>query len=326
MNFGRNLIILLFLIGCTTPSGIDQKDVTRVLQKLSSDEMLGRQVFTSGNQKAATFIAQEFAEIGLEPYVGDTSFFQTFEDSLALVRAAKVFGKREYDPGLKLSNVVGQIKGKRKDEIVLFSAHYDHIGIKDPVQGDSVCNGANDDASGVTAVIELARYFKQKGVPERTLIFVAFTAEEIGGFGSRYFSKQLEPGKVVAMLNIEMIGKVANKGLNSSWMTGWDKSDLGEIMQDNLKGSNYELYPDPYPKYRLFYRSDNATLARLGVPAHSISTTQIDVDTDYHQVSDEIETLNIENITRTIQAIAIGTKGIVNGEQTPTRIDTEDVK
>ncbi len=226
----------------------------------------------------------------------------------------------------QLTNVAGVIEGKRKNEIVLYSAHYDHLGVKANAVGDSIYNGANDDASGVTAVIELARYFKSKGKPERTLVFAAFTAEEVGGYGSKYFSKQMNPDEIVAMFNIEMIGKESKEGPNSAWMTGWDKSNLGEILQENLGKVDFKFFEDPYPKQNLFYRSDNATLARLGVPAHSISTTQIDIDKDYHQLSDEVETLDITNITNTIKAIAVGSQGIVDGTQTPTRVDPSEVR
>jgi Zn-dependent M28 family amino/carboxypeptidase len=225
----------------------------------------------------------------------------------------------------KLSNVVGYIKGKRKDEYVLFSGHYDHIGIQRPVGQDSIANGANDDASGTTAVITLGEYFKKQGKPERSILFVAFTAEESGGYGSRYFSNQLDPDKIVAMFNIEMIGKPATDGPNSAWITGFDKSDFGQILQRAVEGTPYKFYGDPYPSQNLFYRSDNATLARLGVPAHSISTTPIDVDKDYHQVSDEVATLNMEHLTNTIKAIAAAAATIISGKETPTRVDPANV-
>jgi len=128
------------------------------------------------------------------------------------------------------------------------------------------------------------------------------------------------------MLNIEMIGKESKEGLNSAWMTGWEKSDLGELLQKNLKEVDFKFFEDPYPKQNLFYRSDNATLAKLGVPAHSISTTQIDIDQDYHQLSDEFETLDVTNITNTIKAIAIGSQAIIDGKQTPSRVNPDDVK
>ncbi|MBO6523723.1 MAG: M20/M25/M40 family metallo-hydrolase [Balneolaceae bacterium] len=223
----------------------------------------------------------------------------------------------------ELANVVGVIEGKRKDEYVLFSAHHDHIGIRTPVEGDSVANGANDNASGVTAVIELAKYFKSLGTPERTLLFVTFTAEEMGGYGSTYFSKQLNPDEIMAMFNIEMIGKPAVSGPNTAWITGYERSNFGELLSKSAEGTIYEFYPDPYPQQNLFYRSDNATLARLGVPAHTISTTPIDVDKDYHEVSDHFETINISHLTNTIKAIAKAGYGIVSGKDTPTRVDTE---
>lgn len=226
---------------------------------------------------------------------------------------------------VSLNNVVGVIPGKRTNEMVLFSAHYDHLGTSSRSIDDTIYNGANDDASGVTAIIELARYFKSKRQPERTLVFAAFTAEEVGGFGSKYFSNQLNPDEIVAMLNIEMIGKESKEGVNSAWMTGWDKSNLGSILQANLQQIDFKFFADPYPDQQLFYRSDNATLARLGVPAHSISTTQIDIDKDYHQISDEVSTLDITNITNTIKAIAVGSQGIVDGRQTPTRVNPAEV-
>ncbi|GAB5409576.1 MAG: hypothetical protein BalsKO_19410 [Balneolaceae bacterium] len=221
----------------------------------------------------------------------------------------------------RLANVVGIIPGKRTDELVLFSAHHDHIGIRNAVEGDSIANGANDNASGVTAVIELAKHFKSKGKPERTLVFSTFTAEESGGYGSQYFSKHLNPDEIVAMFNIEMIGKPAVSGPNTAWITGYERSDFGELLSKSTEGTEYEFYADPYPQQNLFYRSDNATLARLGVPAHSISTTPIDVDKDYHQVSDEFETINISHLTNTIKAIARAAQGIVSGRDTPTRVD-----
>lgn len=222
----------------------------------------------------------------------------------------------------ELNNVIGYIEGNQKDEFVIFSAHHDHLGVRSPVLADSIANGANDNGSGVTAVIQLAHHFAAEPKPERSLIFVTFTAEEMGGYGSQYFSGQLNPDQIVAMFNIEMIGKPAVSGPNTAWITGYDRSTFGELLSESVEGTDYEFYADPYPNQDLFYRSDNATLARLGVPAHSISTTPIDVDRDYHQVSDEFETINISHLNNTIKAIAAGAKGIISGDQTPTRVDT----
>lgn len=229
----------------------------------------------------------------------------------------------------KLKNVVGVIPGKsKKDEFVVFSGHYDHLGIGKPdAKGDSIYNGANDDAAGTTAVMMLAKYFSEVKNNERTLIFVAFTAEEIGGYGSRYFSKQLNPDKVMAMFNIEMIGTTSKWGTNSAYITGYEKSDMGKILQSNLTGSKFKFEPDPYPKQNLFYRSDNATLAELGVPAHTISTSKMEEapnnEPNYHKQSDEIGTLDMNNMAEIIKAIAFSSKTIVSGKDTPTRVEKE---
>ena len=224
----------------------------------------------------------------------------------------------------ELRNVAGLLSGhdpQRGKENVVFSGHYDHLGIMKPsAAGDSIANGADDDASGTTAVVALAEYFKRKNDNARPLIFVAFAAEEVGGFGSQYFSKQLDPQQVAAMFNIEMIGKEAKFGPNTAFITGYDRSDFGPLLQASLAGSRFRFEPDPYPEQNLFYRSDNATLARLGVPAHTISTDQIPTDKRYHSVDDEVESLNLANMTAVIQAIAQSAGGIVAGRQTPTRI------
>ncbi|OGX84505.1 hypothetical protein BEN47_16280 [Hymenobacter lapidarius] len=227
---------------------------------------------------------------------------------------------------VELRNVVGLLPGRdtaRSREKVVFSGHYDHLGIVKPLDGDSIANGADDDASGTTAVVALAEYFKQKNDNARPLIFTAFAAEEVGGFGAQHFSKQLDPNHIVAMFNIEMIGKVAKFGPNTAFITGFEKSDFGKLLQVNLEGSRFRFEPDPYPAQNLFYRSDNATLAKLGVPAHTISSDQIPDDKLYHTVNDEVESLNLPNMTAIIQAIAQSASGIVAGQQTPTRIAPE---
>ena len=228
----------------------------------------------------------------------------------------------------KLSNVVGILPGKSKaNEVVLYTAHYDHLGEKNSTDTNSeIYNGADDDASGVSAIINLASHFAKLGNNERTLMFTAFSAEEIGGFGSRYFSKQLDASSISAMINIEMIGKPAKFGSGTVWMTGIERSSLGEQLNQALKKHSLTIYPDPYPEQNLFYRSDNATLARLGVPAHSFSSTQLDKDQHYHQTSDDISSLDLKSMHQVIKTIAIATMPLVTGEISPSRIDPNLVK
>jgi hypothetical protein len=231
----------------------------------------------------------------------------------------------------KYMNVVGVIPGKsKKDEYVIFSGHYDHLGYGKAVNGDSLYNGANDDAAGTTAMIMLSKYFSAVKNNERTIVFAAFTAEESGGFGATYFSRQFDPAKVVAMFNIEMVGTDSKWGTNSAYITGYEKTDMGKILEKNLEGSQFKFYPDPYPTQQLFYRSDNATLARLGVPAHTISTAKMENapnnEPHYHKPSDHIETLDMQNMTEIIKAIALSSKTIIAGKDTPSRVDATQLR
>lgn len=254
-----------------------------------------------------------------------SDFSKVFLLGTTVPKEFKVKADHSFDE-TRYANVVGILPGKSKNaEQVIFSSHYDHIGVGKPVDGDSIYNGANDDAAGTTAVIMLANYFKKLGNNERTLVFAAFTAEEVGGYGSQYFSKQFDPGKVMAMFNIEMIGTESKWGKNSAFITGYEKTNMGEILQANLKGSAFQFYPDPYTTENLFYRSDNATLAKLGVPAHTISTAKMESEPHYHKPSDEVKTLDLANMAQIMRAIAESSKTIVSGKDTPSRVKPESL-
>jgi hypothetical protein len=269
-----------------------------IFKRVRNHILTGSASFKTDNNQALVFVLGKFDSV--------KSFEVSYE------------GKTEELP---LFNVAGMIPGKTKpDEYVVFSGHYDHLGIIKPMEGDSIANGADDDASGTTAVISLAKYYKKLNNNARTLIFVAFTAEEIGTYGSQYFATKVDPDKVVAMFNIEMIGKASKFGENSAFITGFERSNFGTILQNNLQGTVFKFHPDPYPDQDLFYRSDNASLAEKGVPAHTISTDQIDIDKLYHTVKDEFSSLDVSNITSTIRAIALSSRSIVSGKDTPTRV------
>ena len=294
-----------------TVKDIDTTTVRKHLYTLASDEMEGRGTGTPGIEKAAQYIEGEFKRIGLKTYDTLKDYRQTF-----------TFKNRRTKEDIIAFNMIGVLEGKsKKDEYVVISGHYDHLGIRvKKGQKDSIYNGADDDASGTTAMLALAEYFKKKNNNERTIIFIAFTGEEMGLIGSTHFGKDVDASKFVAGINIEMIGKQSNFGPKTAWLTGFERSDFGKIIQKNLEGTDYKLFPDPFKKFNLFFRSDNASLARLGIPSHTFSTGPIDVDVHYHKASDEAETLNVSNITETIRAIAVGTESIINGKDTPTRI------
>jgi len=309
----KNLTFIFFVFVCSflNSQTINEVSVKKHLYTLANDSMQGRKAGSSGIEKAAKYIEQQFSKIGLKPFNG-SSFRQTF----------KHINKRsEKKEELTLFNVIGLLEGTTlKEEFVVISAHYDHLGRKNIGEGDLIFNGANDNASGVSAMIMLADYFKKAKINKRSILFIAFTAEEMGLVGSNHFGKTISAETIIAGVNIEMIGKESPFGPKTAWLTGFNRSDFGKIIQKNLSFSEYKLYPDPYKNYRLFFRSDNASLARLGVPAHTFSTSPMDKDLDYHKVSDEAETLDVKTITETIKAIATGIRSIISGDDTPSRL------
>ena len=183
---------------------IDSTMVKKHLYTLASDDMEGRKSGTPGIEKAAKYIESEFKRIGLTTFEGLDSYRQTFN-----------FKSRRSQEEITSANIIGVLEGKsKKDEYVIISAHYDHLGNQGKGE-DKIYNGANDDASGVTGVLALAEYFKKIG-NERTIVFVAFTAEEMGLIGSKHFGEGIDASKFVAGINLEMIGKIPSFGTKYS--------------------------------------------------------------------------------------------------------------
>ena len=217
-------------------------------------------------------------------------------------------------------NVIGVLPGsdpERSKEALIFSAHLDHIGTQ-PGRPDPVFNGADDDASGVTGVLELADAFAAMNPrPKRTLIFMTFWGEERGLLGSRYFAQHptwpLE--NIVANINLEMIGRPEPGGQNKVWMTGWDQSDLGPIMAPAASRVGVELFEHPRFSAMLYRASDNFSFATKGIVAHSFSAGSL--HKDYHQPSDEWEKIELGHMTRVIQGLMAGVLPIAEGEATP---------
>ncbi|MBS1729180.1 MAG: M28 family peptidase [Bacteroidetes bacterium] len=324
----KNLVVITTKkeFSITEKSGFEQEQVKSMdgfFKNASNAIKEGKKkIFWIDTSFASSFSRFSFFKRSLNQNAGDVVFvLSSIIPKSFTIEATHRFEEK------KLANVVGILKGKTKpNEYVIFSAHYDHLGIGKAVNGDSIFNGANDDASGTTAVILLAKYFKALQNNNRTIIFVTFTGEESGGLGSGYFSNHIPPAQVMAMFNIEMIGTDSKWGLNAAYITGYEKTNMGEILQKNLSGTGFNFYPDPYTEENLFYRSDNATLARLGVPAHTISTSKMDNEPNYHKVSDEISTLNLKNMAAIIRAIAISSTSIIQGIDTPSRVKIEELK
>jgi len=218
-------------------------------------------------------------------------------------------------------NVIGMIPGSDPElakEAIIISAHLDHVGIKGNV-GDVICNGADDNASGVTAVLSLADAFAAMPEgPKRTVIFMTFWGEEKGLLGSKYYvNNPIWPlEKTVANVNIEMIGRPEAGASGKCWSTGWDESNMSELMSIGAKEVGVLIFQHPQFSGDMLYRSsDNYPFAQKGVIAHSFSAGSL--HEDYHMPGDESQKLDFRHMTKVIQGLFAGTLPMANGEVTP---------
>ena len=197
---------------------------------------------------------------------------------------------------------------------VLLSAHLDHLGIGKPVNGDRIYNGADDDASGTSAVLELARILGAGAHPRRTVIFALFGSEETGGQGSTYFREHppIPLRDIAVNLEFEMLGR-ADSAVRSDtvWLTGWERSNLGPMLAAH--GAN--LVGDPHPEQNFFARSDNYVLAKKGVVAQTVSSYGL--HTDYHQPSDDISHIDFQHMDAAIGSLLRPVSWLVNSSFTP---------
>jgi hypothetical protein len=207
---------------------------------------------------------------------------------------------------IELRNVVALWPGTtQKDEFVLFSAHYDHIGVGLPRRGDAIHNGADDDASGSTGVLALAEAFGSTASrPRRSILFVCFSAEEKGMLGSKAFADDppVPLAKIRVCINLEMLGRPPPEARKAAWLTGREYSDLAPMARAALGRGGVELVDFPLAR-QLFRASDNISLARKGVVAHSISAGSLHAD--YHQPSDELEKIDFEHMTAVLRGLFV---------------------
>jgi hypothetical protein len=215
-------------------------------------------------------------------------------------------------------NAMGKITGtdaKLASEVILLTSHLDHLGVRQNAPtDDNIFNGADDDASGSIAVLELARVLASGKRPKRTVYFVCFGSEEAGGHGATYFVNNLPfpKEKLVANLEFEMIGRPdAKVKPEELWLTGYERSNLGA----ELAKRGAKLVADPHPEENFFQRSDNITLARQGIIAHTVSS--FGLHTDYHHASDEIKTIDFVHITRSINSMVAPIRWLINSNFTP---------
>ncbi|CAA9200492.1 M20/M25/M40 family metallo-hydrolase [Flavobacterium collinsii] len=265
---------------------VKESEVSDFLKKLSSDEMEGRETGTKGIEKAAVFLEDFFKQNKVKPY------FVSYRDTLTNFKTPAY-------------NIVGVIEGTDpvlKKEFVVLSAHYDHIGLEKKQQPDVVFNGANDDASGVTAVSELAKYFSETKSNKRSILFVFFAGEEKGLLGSKSLVQKLKKQNfnLYIQLNIEMIG-VPMKRDYLAYITGFDKSNMAQKINEYTGKKTIGFLPKE-AEYKLFYRSDNFSFYEaFKKPCQSISTFDFENFDFYHHVSDEFKVMDIPHMTSFIQ-------------------------
>jgi hypothetical protein len=299
-----------------SPSVITEQTIRAHMEFLAGDALNGRGSGTRDEWIAASYLGAEMRAYGLEP-IGDASgFVQQIE--FERVRSSKETGTKTAEKGLTW-NAVGRLPGDDPDaakEVILLSAHLDHLGVRPPRAPpsagaivDTIFNGADDDASGVVAVLELARALAAGPRPKRTILFAFFGSEETGGHGSRYFADHpvVPLTQFVANLQFEMIGRpdpaVAPHTL---WLTGYERSTLGPA----LAKAGARLVQDPHPEQRFFTRSDNYQFARRGVVAHTVSS--FGLHKDYHRASDEIRSIDFPHMTDAIRSLVEPIRWLAN--------------
>ncbi len=263
---------------------------------LASDEMKGRKNGSPEMKIAANYIASVFKDAGLKPFSAATGYFQEYTT-----------------PGRNLDtlaerNVIGMIEGSDpvlKNEWIVLSAHFDHIGIRQPVNGDSIYNGADDNASGTVTLMALAKVFGGMEVkPKRSIIFAAFSGEEMGMRGSRWFvaHSPIALDQIKLDINFEMEGECATLGKNKYILTGDLFTDFDDLLDSYNKNTSWEcanVYKTPPG---VFQASDNAAFAVkregdkviLNIPAFTLVTT--DDMSVIHKVTDEPQRLDYDNM------------------------------
>jgi Zn-dependent M28 family amino/carboxypeptidase len=274
----------------STEEFVTPTEIKEIVSFLASDDLNGRDTGSEGINEAANYIETEFKAFGLKPY------FETYRDNFK-------FGE------LDAYNVVGYLEGtdaKLKDEFILIGAHYDHIGTSQEVNGDTIANGANDNAAGTSGVLALAKYFAKNKTNKRSIIFATFTAEEKGLLGSKHLAEKLKEKQInlYTMINIEMIGVPFVGRDYEAFITGYELSNLAEVM-NTYAGEKLIGASDVSKKYGLFKRSDNyAFYQAFGTPCHTVSSCDLTNFDFYHHVDDEVDKLDYTFMARLINKLA----------------------
>lgn len=277
------------------------EDIEKSMVFLTSDELQGRDTGSEGIAKAAEYIEDIFKKNQIEPY------FSNYRDTLT-----------NFDKGTAF-NMVGYLPGtdpQLKKEFVILGAHYDHIGLQNEENGDAIANGANDNASGTTAVLEFAKYFGGLKENKRSVLFTLFSAEEKGLLGSKHLAEKLKDAgiEVYAMLNFEMIGVPMVDKVHSLYLTGYELSNLAEIT-NRYAHKNLVGFLPKAKEFNLFRRSDNAPFHDLfNVPSQTYSSFDFTNFDHYHKVGDEASEMDFIFMSTIVNEMIPVITGIINSE------------
>lgn len=280
---------------------ISEVSVKEKLEFLASDALKGRQTGTEGIDKAAGYIETFFKENDIKPY------YETYRDSFEVADRTGF-------------NVIGFLEGndpELKKEFIILGAHYDHIGIGKAVDNDSIANGANDNAAGTVAVMELARQFSKMNTNKRSLLFILFSAEEMGLEGAKHIASRLksEDLDLYAMVNFEMIGVPMQGKDHLAYLTGYENSNLAEKFNEYSEAEILGFLPQA-KEYNLFKRSDNYSFYQeFKVPAQTISTFDFTNYEYYHHVSDEAEKMDVSHMADLIEKVIPGLVKMTNSSE-----------
>lgn len=304
------------------PAPLTADQVLALDAALAADSMEGRGTATAGGARAARWIAEQLRAFGVRP-AGDSGYFQhvplaavVLPDGRTRLRLLPALADDSVPAARRRRavNVVGVVPGADpvlRDEVVLFDAHYDHLGIGRPVGGDSIYNGADDDASGTVAVLAIARALAGGPAPKRTVVILLTTGEEVGLLGTRwYLAHPVTPlERMVANLEIEMIARPdsAAGGEGRAWLTGFDRSTMGSM----LAAAGLPVVADPRPWEHFFERSDNIAFAKRGIPAHTLSS--YGMHGDYHTPADEAGRVDAAHMARVVDAAVRAARLLADG-------------
>lgn len=299
--------------GAKTATIVTEQSVRKYMEALASDDMRGRGSATADELAAAKYIASQLKALKIEPAGDNGDYLQTVK----FARRARGAPADAAGVEMTTTNVLGIIRGsdpKIAKETILLSAHLDHLGVRANLPGDNIFNGADDDASGVTAVLELAQALADGAKPKRTIVFALFGSEEIGGYGARYFQEHppVPIETFVANLEFEMIARPDSAvAPHTLWLTGYERSNLGP----ELARHGARLVADPHPDEHFFQRSDNYVLARKGIVAHTVSS--FGLHADYHRPSDDLSHVDFKHMTDAIASMVEPVRWLTNSDFKP---------